>query len=100
MYSLVKELLWLQQLCSELYINIKYPCKIQCDNKAAIQLGEKDIYHERTKHINICYHAIREKVKDGTMELAWIQTQQQIADIFTKPLNKQIFQRLRQQICE
>nr|GFB81131.1 hypothetical protein [Tanacetum cinerariifolium] len=59
---------------------------LYCDNKSAISLCCNNIQHSRAKHIDIRYHFIKEQVENGIVELYFVQTEYQLADIFTKPL--------------
>jgi hypothetical protein len=65
------------------------------DNKSAIAIAKNDVHHNRTKHINIKHHFIREQLSAGTIELQWVSTDDQIADILTKTLQPRPFQRLQ-----
>lgn len=58
------------------------------DNKSAIRLLKNPQQHKRSKHIDVSYHFIREKFRNGLFDLVYIPTDDQIADIFTKPLGK------------
>ena len=64
---------------------------IQADNKSAIALAENPIYHGRTKHIEIRYHFIREKVTEGKIKLEFVPTKDKAADGLTKPLAGEAF---------
>ncbi|GJZ40332.1 hypothetical protein Tco_0586895 [Tanacetum coccineum] len=57
-----------------------------CDNKSAIALCCNNVQHSRSKHIDIRFHFIKEHVKNGVIELYFVNTEYQLADIFTKPL--------------
>nr|GFB18591.1 hypothetical protein [Tanacetum cinerariifolium] len=57
-----------------------------CDSKSAIAISCKPVQHSRTKHIAVCYHFIKEHVEKGTIELYFVKTDYQLADIFTKAL--------------
>ena len=59
---------------------------IYCDNLSSIQLARNPVYHARTKHIEVHYHFIRERVLAGDIDLVYVSTQEQVADIFTKAL--------------
>ena len=67
---------------------------IYCDNQSAIAMRENPVQHSLTKHISIRYHFIREHVMEGTIELHFVPTDQQLADIFTKPLPEATFTKL------
>ncbi|GJS78469.1 hypothetical protein Tco_0728350 [Tanacetum coccineum] len=62
-----------------------------CDNKSAIDLCYNNVQHSRAKHINVRYHFIKEQVENEIVELYFVQTEYQLADIFTKPLPKERF---------
>jgi hypothetical protein len=59
---------------------------IYYDNLSSIQLTKNPVFHARTKHIEVHYHFVRECVLSGEVELVYVLTDRQIADIFTKPL--------------
>ena len=67
---------------------------IYCDNQSAITMKGNPVHYSMTKHISIGYHFIREHVEAGTVELIFVPTDQQLADIFTKPLCEATFTRL------
>nr|GEY71873.1 hypothetical protein [Tanacetum cinerariifolium] len=64
---------------------------LYCDNKSAIALCCNNVQHSRAKHIDVRYHFIKEQVKNGIVELNFVQTEYQLADIFTKPLPRERF---------
>ncbi|GKE08814.1 hypothetical protein Tco_1412365, partial [Tanacetum coccineum] len=65
---------------------------IYCDNRSAIALCCNNVQHSRSKHINIQHHFIREKVEKGVVELYFVTTDYQLADIFTKALPRERFE--------
>ncbi|GKB38779.1 retrovirus-related pol polyprotein from transposon TNT 1-94 [Tanacetum coccineum] len=64
---------------------------LYCDNKSAIALCCNNVQHSRAKHIDVCYHFIKEQVENGIVELYFVRTEYQLADIFTKPLPRDRF---------
>ena len=68
------------------------------DSKSAIELSKNPVYHERSKHIDIRYHYIRECVTDGIAEVDHVSTDRQLADILTKPLGRIKFVEMRQML--
>lgn len=87
----VCELLWLQRVLNELKLLIEAPMKLYCDNKAAISIGNNPVQHDRTKHVEVDRHFIKEKLEGGLICMPFVPTVQQTADIFTKGLFKLTF---------
>jgi uncharacterized beta-barrel protein YwiB (DUF1934 family) len=69
-----------------------------CDNESAIRMADNPVEHIRTKHIAIRYHFLRDHQQKGDIEIAYINTKEQLADIFTKPLDEQTFNKLRHEL--
>jgi hypothetical protein len=59
-----------------------------CGNESAIRMADYPVEHNRTKHIAIRYHFLRDHQQRGDIEIAYVSTKEQLADIFTKPLNE------------
>ena len=72
-----------------------FRCKVFEDNRSCIKVAESPKFTPRTKHIAIKYHHFRKYVADGTITILPISTTDQLADIFTKPLDRVIFVKLR-----
>nr|GEV14042.1 retrovirus-related Pol polyprotein from transposon TNT 1-94 [Tanacetum cinerariifolium] len=86
-------ILWMKSQLT--YYDIIYEkVPIFCDNTSAIAISNNPVLHSRTKHIDIRYHFIRDYVLKGDIELHFIPTQYQLADIITKPLDEPTFKRL------
>ena len=86
---------WLQSVLRELGIFQAQAPVVWCDNLGATFLTANPVFHARTKHIEIDFHFVREKVSAGALKVRFISTQDQIADIFTKALGKESLERLK-----
>jgi histone deacetylase 1/2 len=80
------EIIWIQSLLQELGIRSPPAAVLWCDNLGATYLSANPIFHARTKHIEIDYHFVRERVADKKLHIKFISTGDQIADGLTKPL--------------
>ncbi|XP_024026696.1 uncharacterized protein LOC112093108 [Morus notabilis] len=85
--STVSELVWLRQLLSDFRFDLSSPTMLFCDNQAAIHIASNPIFHERTKHIEVDCHFVRDMVTKGMVKLMPIRSQHQLADPFTKALS-------------
>ena len=89
---------WLRRLLSQLgFLDENLPTCIFEDNQAAISIGEQEGLSQRTKHIDVRHHYIRDKIADGTVYLEYISTDHMLADFFTKSLDGTRFEYLRGQ---
>jgi len=80
------EVMWIQTLLYELGIQTPQAAKLWCDNIGAKYLSANPVFHARTKHIEVDYHFVRERVARRLLEIEYISTKDQVADGFTKPL--------------
>ena len=87
----VKEAIWLHGLLDELGIGQK-SIKVHCDSQSAIHLAKNQVYHARTKHIDVRYHFVRKILEDSTILLQKIQTKENPADMLTKVVTTIKFQ--------
>ncbi|RDX81331.1 Copia protein, partial [Mucuna pruriens] len=84
------ELLWLKIILDDLRIELKGLMKLYCD-KSAINIAYNPVQHDRTKHIEIDRHFIKEKFEEGLMCMSYVPSTQQLADFLTKGLNSSTF---------
>ena len=98
MRRLVAELSWLSRLLHEGTITSVTPIPVKCDNLAAIYIAKNPVFHERTKHIEIDCHFVREWLLSNDLITAYIPSRLQLANIFTKALGKQQFHFLQSKL--
>lgn len=84
------ELSWIRSLFKDLGIRLSTP-RIWCDNISSISLASNPVFHARTKHLEVDYHYVRDKVVRKELEVCYLSTTDQVADIFTKGLSKSRF---------
>ncbi|GKV04614.1 hypothetical protein SLEP1_g16757 [Rubroshorea leprosula] len=88
--------IWLRRVLEELELNQHEATSIYCDNNSTIKLFGNLILHGRSKHIHVRYHFLCNLVEDETIELTYCRTEDQVTDIFTKPLKLTVFSKLRE----
>lgn len=74
------------------------PIPLSCDNQSAIRLVKNPEFHQRTKHIDIKYHFVRETLNNGVIDIQYVGTKDQIADVLTKSLKSGHFKTMRHRI--
>ena len=79
--------MWLRKLLLDLFSTELEPTVIHCDNQSCIKLSENHVFHDRSKHIEMRYHYVRDMVQKNVLSIQYVLTTEQIADIFTKPLS-------------
>ncbi|XP_010412990.1 PREDICTED: uncharacterized protein LOC104699374 [Camelina sativa] len=95
MSFLTSELKWLKQLLFTLGVRHDQPMVVCCDSQSAIHIATNPVFHERTKHIEIDCHFVRDELVRGNITFRHVGTAYQLADIFTKPLGRDSFARFR-----
>uniref|UniRef100_A0AAV1UTQ2 Polyprotein n=1 Tax=Peronospora matthiolae TaxID=2874970 RepID=A0AAV1UTQ2_9STRA len=88
LYNATQEAIWLQSLLKDLVYGTKAATTIFQDNQGCIALAKNPVYHSRTKHIDIKFHFLREKVASAVITLEFKPTEEMVADGFTKALPK------------
>lgn len=88
------ELTWLKSFLASLGVFHTRPMKLFCDNQAALHIASNPFFHERTEHIEIDCHFVREQLLAGNITTAYVRSIDQLADILTKALGRQQFQYL------
>ena len=78
--------MWLRNLLAGFFECELEAIVVHCDNQSGIKLSKNQVFHDQSKHIDIKYHFLRDCVHRGTIRLDYIQTDEQVADIFTKAL--------------
>lgn len=91
MASTAVELTWLTYIFKEIGINLIKPPVLICDNISSLHMSKNLVFHARTKHIELDYHFVREKVTSGLLNTRYIPSSQQTTYLFTKPLSKALF---------
>ncbi len=88
MSAVCSEIVWLRRLLADFGMTPSIPTPLFCDNESAVKIASNPVFHERTKHIEIDCHFVREKFEQGLITLPHVSTKDQIADILTKSLSK------------
>jgi hypothetical protein len=95
--SCCAQLLWMKQTLKDFGVTCGV-MPLLCDNESAIKIAHNPVQHERTKHIDIRHHFLHDHVNLGNISLMYVKTEEQLADIFTKPLDEANFCRLRREL--
>lgn len=92
MASTTGEIIWLRALLKDLGFSSPHPTNMYCDNQAAVHIASNPVFHERTKHIEVDCHFVRENVQAKIISTPYVRSSQQLADVFTKGLAAANFQ--------
>ena len=92
------EAVWLRKLLSDLFdLRVDATC-IYCDNQICVNLSKNLLFHDKSKHIDIKYHYVRDMVQRGAVKLQYVATNEKIADVLTKPLARVKFEYFREKL--
>jgi hypothetical protein len=86
---------WLARLLAEFKGTTPATVNLKIDSQSAIQLSKNPVFHDRSKHIDLRYHFIRDCIEENRVQLEFIGTKDQLADILTKALGREQFCALR-----
>ncbi|GKE36447.1 ribonuclease H-like domain-containing protein, partial [Tanacetum coccineum] len=93
--NVVTETCWLRNLLRELHTPLSSAMLVYCDNVSAVYLSCNPVQHQRTKHIEIDIHFVRDLVAAGQVRVLHVSSRYQFADIFTKGLSSSLFEEFR-----
>ncbi|KAK8944650.1 hypothetical protein KSP39_PZI008432 [Platanthera zijinensis] len=91
MTAVTSELTWLGSLLGDLGVKLSSPPTLFCDSQAAIHIAKNPVFHERTKHIEVDCHFVREKVQSKELKLEHVPASGQVADVLTKALPRKLY---------
>lgn len=89
------QVVWLRNMLEVLGDEQKGPMIIYCDSMSTIKLSRNPVMHERSKHIDVSFHFLRDLCKNGKNELQYCKSGENVADIMTKPLKQLVLEKLR-----
>lgn len=94
----VNQILWLKKILCDLHLQQNHKIEVFIDNQAAIAISKDPVCHGKTKHFNIKLYFLREMQQNGEVTLVYCKSEDQLADMFTKPLPVNKFEFLRQKV--
>ncbi|KOC58971.1 Copia protein [Habropoda laboriosa] len=86
MSEATKEAIYLRRFLRTLGFESQSRIQLYCDNQGAIKLAENPVFHNRTKHIDVRHHFVRDALRDKAIELKYVPTGEMVADVLTKGL--------------
>ena len=86
MYHTSRELVWIKHFLQELGVHHEGPMELVCDNQAAKHIISNPVFHERTKHIEVDCHYVREQVTQNIIQTRSVKSEDELPDLFTKTL--------------
>ena len=91
-FTATVECVWLRRLMADLDVGQDSPTTIFTDSQSALAVARNPVFHARTKHIEVHYHYVRERLSAGEISLVYVPTQDNLADLFTKALSREKFE--------
>lgn len=85
------ELIWLTTVLGEMHCSPLSPATLFCDNQSALYIASNPVYHERTKHVEIDCHVVRERLKSGFLKTLHVRSDLQLAHVLTKAVQPGLF---------
>ncbi|XP_074267330.1 secreted RxLR effector protein 161-like [Silene latifolia] len=98
MAAVTSELVWIKSFLGSLGVFHTQPIDLFCDNQAALHIARNPVFHDRTKHIEIDCHFVREYLVNKTINTLHIRSKEQVADLFTKALGGEAFDHLQRKL--
>lgn len=92
------QVLWLRNMLHSIGYMQKKGTVIYCDNMSTIKLSKNLVFHKKSKHIDVKFHFLRDLVNDEVVKMVYCNTDVQVADILTKPLKLETYERLRKML--
>lgn len=92
------ELIWLTTLLTKMHCSPTSPATLFCDNQSALCITSNPVYHERTKHVEIDCHVVRERLQSGFLKTLHVRSELQLADILTNAVQSGLFKSLLSKI--
>jgi len=89
--EVVKAILFIKQILESIGITVQIPIKVYCDNVGVIYLSNSTTNHPATRHVSMRYFFTKELIEDGIIEFIFIRTAENEADIFTKNLERRLY---------
>ncbi|MCO5575381.1 hypothetical protein L7F22_029181 [Adiantum nelumboides] len=91
----MSDCVWLRRLMADLGVGQDTANTIYTESQSALAVARNPIFHARTKHIEVHYHYVRERLSAGEVSLAYVPTQDNLTDLFTKALSREKFKAFR-----
>jgi len=98
--EVVKEILFVRQVLKTLDIEVELPIKVLVDNVGAIQMSNNNVSGAATRHVNMRYHFVRELICNKIIEVGFIRSDENDADLMTKNLVRRLFEKYADKLVE